>query len=88
MPEGVLDENGRMVRFNNDLVIRYLAKRAIEEMDINYPQIMAEQSGVGADAYGVMGIPHIILFGPDGTILARDLRGEMIEMAVKQHLGL
>ena len=63
-------------------------KRAIEEMDINYPQIMAEQSGVGADAYGVMGIPHIILFGPDGTILARDLRGEMIEMAVKQHLGL
>ena len=23
MPEGVLDENGRMERFNNDLVIRY-----------------------------------------------------------------
>ena len=63
-------------------------KRAIEELGINYPQIMAEQSSVGADAYGVLGIPHIILFGPDGTILARDLRGEMIEAAVKQHLGL
>lgn len=63
-------------------------KRAIEELGIKYPQIMAEQSGVGADVYGIMGIPHIILFGPDGTILARDLRGEMIEAAVKQHLGL
>ena len=63
-------------------------KRAIEELGINYPQIMAEQSSVGADAYGVLGIPHIILFGPDGTILARDLRGEMIEAAIKQHLGL
>ncbi len=63
-------------------------KRAIEELEINYPQIMAEQSGVGADAYGIMGIPHIILFGPDGTILERDLRGEEIEIAVKKYLGL
>ena len=63
-------------------------KRAVEELEINYPQIMAEQSSVGAEAYGILGIPHIILFGPDGTILARDLRGEMIEAAVKQHLGL
>ena len=63
-------------------------KRAIEELDINYPQIMAEQSGVGADAYGIMGIPHIILFGPDGTILERDLRGDAIEIAVKKYLGL
>ena len=64
------------------------SKGAIEELGINYPQIMGEQSGVGAEVYGIMGIPHIILFGPDGTILARDLRGEMIEIAVKQHLGL
>ena len=63
-------------------------KLAVEELEINYPQIMAEQSSVGAEAYGILGIPHIILFGPDGTILARDLRGEMIEAAVKQHLGL
>ena len=64
------------------------SKRAIEELGINYPQIMAEQSGVGADAYGVMGIPHIMLFGPDGTILERDLRGDAIEAAVRKHLGL
>ena len=63
-------------------------KRAMEELGINYPQIMAEQSSVGADVYGVMGIPHIILFGPDGTILERDLRGDDIEAAVRKHLGL
>lgn len=63
-------------------------KRAMEELGINYPQIMAEQSGVGADVYGVMGIPHIILFGPDGTILERDLRGDDVEAAVRKHLGL
>ena len=64
------------------------SKRAIEELGINYPQILGENNTVAAEMYGVMGIPHIILFGPDGTILARDLRGEMIEMVVKQHLGL
>jgi len=64
------------------------SKRAIEELGINYPQILGENNTAAAEMYGVMGIPHIILFGPDGTILARDLRGEMIEMTVKQHLGL
>lgn len=64
------------------------SKGAIEELGINYPQILGANDWSAAEIYGVMGIPHIILFGPDGTILARDLRGEMIEIAVKQHLGL
>lgn len=34
------------------------------------------------------GIPHVILFAPDGTILKRDLRGEQIGEAVKEALGL
>ena len=33
----------------------------------------------GSDAYGIEGIPEIILFAPDGTIVARGLRGEAIE---------
>lgn len=37
---------------------------------------------VPTDLYGIEGIPHIILFGPDGTILKRDLRGEAIEAEV------
>ena len=35
-----------------------------------------------ADLYGIDGIPHIILFGPDGTIIKRDLRGQALEDAV------
>ena len=31
MPDGVLDENGRMERFNNDLVIRYLERVVVKD---------------------------------------------------------
>jgi len=37
-----------------------------------------------ARAYGVVGIPSIWLIGPDGTVVARDLRGEELRQAVKQ----
>lgn len=53
-------------------------KKAIEEMGITYPQIMNAQKA-GSDAYGIEGIPEIILFAPDGKILARGLRGAAIE---------
>ena len=35
-----------------------------------------------AALYGIEGIPHVILFGPDGTIVKRDLRGKALEDAV------
>lgn len=57
--------------------------KAMEELKIEYPQIINAQK-IGSDAYGVMGIPEIILFAPDGTIVARGLRGEGIEAAVKK----
>lgn len=60
-------------------------KAAIEELGIKYPQIMNAQKA-GSDAYGIEGIPQIILFGPDGTILKRDLRGEAIAGAVREVL--
>jgi len=31
VPEGVLDENGRMEAFNNDLVIRYLDSVVVKD---------------------------------------------------------
>ncbi len=61
-------------------------KQAIAEDNIPYNQIL-NTGDVAATVYGIRGIPHIILFGPDGTILARGLRGEMIEDAVKKALG-
>ena len=42
---------------------------------------------VPTELYGIDGIPMIMLFAPDGTILKRDLRGEAIEDAVKEALG-
>ena len=34
----------------------------------------------------VMGIPHILLLAPDGTILARNLRGEAIGQTIENYL--
>lgn len=63
------------------------SEKAIAEMGVNYPQIINAQNN-GADEYGIQGIPHVILFGPDGTILERWLYGPTIEEAVRKHLGL
>ncbi|MBQ7463127.1 MAG: TlpA family protein disulfide reductase, partial [Bacteroidaceae bacterium] len=52
--------------------------KAIKDDGIPYPQILNSQQ-IAASAYGIISIPEIILFAPDGTILARGLRGEEIE---------
>ena len=56
-------------------------------LGIVWNQIVNAQE-IPTSLYGIEGIPHIILFGPDGTILKRDLRGEQVEAAVKEALGL
>ena len=53
-------------------------KKAIAEEQIPYPQIINSQR-IATDIYSISGIPEIILFSPDGTILARGLRGAQIE---------
>ncbi|MBQ2301548.1 MAG: TlpA family protein disulfide reductase [Bacteroidaceae bacterium] len=60
--------------------------KAIEEDKIPYPQIINSQK-IATDLYGIKGIPHIILFAPDGTILKRGLRGDGIEEALKEIFG-
>ena len=60
--------------------------QAIEELGIPYPQILNAQK-IGSDAYNITGIPEIILFSPDGTILARSLRGEAIRERVAEELS-
>ena len=60
--------------------------KAIEEEQLPYPQIINSQK-IATDAYGITGIPEIILFGPDGTILARSLRGNQIEMKLAEVFG-
>ena len=60
---------------------------AAPELGIVWNQIVNAQD-IPTTLYGIDAIPHIILFGPDGTILKRDLRGEAIGEAVKEALGL
>ena len=56
-------------------------------LGIVWNQIINAQE-IPTNLYGIDGIPHIILFGPDGTILKRNLRGEQIGEAVREALGL
>lgn len=61
-------------------------KKAAAEHGVIWNQIINAQT-IPTEIYGIQGIPQIMLFGPDGTILKRDLRGEGIETAVKEALG-
>ncbi len=61
-------------------------KKAASEHGVVWNQMINTQK-VAADLYGVVSIPQIMLFGPDGTLLKRNLRGEEIEKAVKEALG-
>lgn len=62
-------------------------KRAIEVEGLKWNQILDAQK-VPTDAYGIAGIPELILFAPDGTILKRgdELRGENMEPAIAEYL--
>ena len=57
--------------------------KAIKEENIPYPSIINFKK-TDTDVYGISGIPQIMLFSPDGTILARDLRGEDIEQKLAE----
>ncbi|MFV0330169.1 MAG: TlpA family protein disulfide reductase [Dysgonomonas sp.] len=59
-------------------------QKAIEEDKVEWPQIL-DSKEVPMRIYGIRSIPHIMLIGPDGTILARNLRGEdMIARITKE----
>lgn len=59
--------------------------KSIKDMNMNWVQL-TDDTPNATDVYGIDGIPHIMLIGKDGKILARDLRGEEIEAAVKEAL--
>lgn len=61
-------------------------EKVMANLGIDYPQLV-DSTRTATDTYGVLGIPQIMLIGPDGTILARDLRGAAIEEAIIKALG-
>lgn len=59
--------------------------KAIKQLGMTWTQL-TDGTRNATDKYGVDGIPQILLIGKDGKIIARDLRGEGIEEAVKKAL--
>ncbi len=64
------------------------AKR-MEEMGMTWPQIFAGADNTPTDSYGILGIPTLILFAPDGTIYKRGeaLRGENMLETIRGIIG-
>ncbi|MCM1050672.1 MAG: AhpC/TSA family protein [Paenibacillus sp.] len=60
--------------------------KSIGEEGYKWPQII-DAGMKPMEAYGFDGIPMIMLFGPDGTMVARDIRGQAIWNAVEKALG-
>lgn len=55
---------------------------AMKELPITWPQIVNKDEAT--QLYGVNGIPQIMLIGPDGKIIKRNLFGEEIKAAVEE----
>ena len=64
-------------------------KAALTEEGITYPQIFIPQGNKdnATDLYGIKGIPEIILFAPDGTIIKRGLRGKTMKALVEEKMS-
>jgi len=61
-------------------------EKAIGELKLPWTQIY-DAKMEPMELYGFDGIPYLILFGPDGKIVARNLRGENIEKKIAEVLG-
>lgn len=56
------------------------SRSAIEEMGMAWNHIFMGADHTPTEIYGIVGIPHLILFAPDGTVYKRGLRGnELID---------
>lgn len=64
-------------------------KNCVEDMGLlwNHMSDLKGWESEGAALYGVRAIPATVLIGEDGTIIARDLRGEAIAEKLKELLG-
>lgn len=61
--------------------------QAMQDLNIHYPQLL-DPSMALAEKFQVAGIPYIILFDPQGNIVASDLREAQIEAAIKKAMKI
>jgi len=62
---------------------REVTMNYLESNNTPWPQIIGADD-IPTELYGITGIPHIILFGPDGKIVARRLRGNRLKEKVAE----
>ena len=61
------------------------SKKMLQEFNVNWKSIL--NAGMRPmELYGFSGIPRIMLFAPDGTIIHNELRGNLIKEKVKEVL--
>ena len=65
------------------ILLAFIAVSGQAQIHYPYPQIFNARMPV-LQLYGIDGIPHIFLFAPDGTILARGLRGKDIDKKLEE----
>ena len=61
-------------------------RRAIKDHELPWDCILDAQA-VPTELYGITGIPCIILFGPDGTIISRDKQDDDLRADVDAALS-
>ena len=59
---------------------------AIPEWGMTFPSLVFVEDAPPDGQFDIDTIPTVILFGPDGNIVKRDIHGEEIEAAVKEAL--
>ena len=60
---------------------------AIPEWGITFPSFVFVEDADPDGRFDIDTIPTVILFGPDGSVVARDMHGEEIEKAVEEAIG-
>jgi thiol-disulfide isomerase/thioredoxin len=60
--------------------------KAIEQHELPW-ESWVNGGNVPTDTYGISGIPCIILFGPDGTIISRDKQDDALKADVKEAMS-
>ena len=60
------------------------SRKAIEKMGMVWDHIFTGTDRTPTDLYGIAGIPHLIVFAPDGTIYKRGLRGTELKDTIAE----
>ena len=61
-------------------------KKAIDELEVEWPQIISHQQNDICGNYNIVGYPTTYLLDPDGKIIAKNLRGENLLDTLQTYL--